>query len=198
MGTIQLVRDTNKITRVINGQHRVKALQELIADDLDMTFDMTVMFEVYHVDVDLEDFEACQDCIESLFSIANNNLNVKVDDDRDIFCKKVTKAIMSDPLFKKAFVDKSDGRVHKPKCLARDLYEALKAHLPATVVHDSSHVIKRLKEINKNYQMMSITALFGRVSPAANKMKHYRKAQEIGVFMNLDSKYPLNESIKLI
>ena len=198
MGSIQLVKDVYHVTRVINGQHRVKALQEIIADDIDMSFDMKVMFEVYHIDVDLEDFESCQDSIESLFSIANNNLNVKLDDDQELFCKKITRAVMTDSLLQKGFVDKSEGSVHKPRCLARDLYESLKEHLPSTVTQDPVEVVKRIKEINKKLQMMSLVELFGRASPAESKMKHYKKAQRLRFFLNLDCKYPLQEWIKMI
>ena len=130
MSTIQIVRDSYGNTRVINGQHRIKAIQEIIKGDLEMEFDMNVMFEVYNVPIDLENFDEDQDLIEWLFKQANNNLNVKLEDDHEMFCRKVIQTMMNEPVFKKGLVDKPTGTVHRPRLLTRELYEALLEHLP--------------------------------------------------------------------
>lgn len=189
MGAIQLVRDQSKNVRVINGQHRLKAIEEIMRSDLDMSFDMPLFFEIYDVPiVSIEDIESDTRIVEDLFRRANNSLNYTPEDDHELFCRKVVKAMQQDPTLQKGIVDKTNGRVLRPRILAKDLYELVKEHMPRD--HGSlNDVIQSIKRINVDISMMPNVRLFGRHTPADTKIKQRTKATEIGFFLNLDSKY---------
>jgi hypothetical protein len=189
MGAIQLVRDQSKNVRVINGQHRLKAIEEILRADLDMTFDMPLFFEIYDVPiVSMEDIESDTRIIEDLFRRANNSLNYTPEDDHELFCRKVVKAMQQDTTLQKGIVDKTTGKVMRPRILAKDLYELLKEHMPRE--HGSiNDVIQSIKRINVDISMMPNIRLFGRHAPSEMKTKQRAKATENGFFLNLDSKF---------
>ena len=96
LGTIIAVRDIQDQYRIINGQHRLAAINRLIYDDRDDRFlDMPLMLEIYNVN-DIDGSESID-----LYRKANNNLNVAPDDDPNIIlvhvvnmlCKKFPEAI---------------------------------------------------------------------------------------------------------
>jgi len=189
MGAIQAVRDQSKNVRIINGQHRLKAIEEILRDDLDMTFDVPLLFEIYDVPVlSMDDIDADTHIVEDLFRRANNSLNYVPEDDHELFCRKVVKAMQQDTALRKGIVDKTTGRVLRPRILAKDLFELVKTHLPRT--HGSlDDVLQAIKRINVDIAMMPNVRLFGRHTPSDAKTKQRTKATELGFFLNLDSKY---------
>ena len=111
MGAIQVIRDRNMKTRILNGQHRIKAIQELIMEDLEMHFQMRIMFEVYDIDIDdIDDLDSSHTLIEKMFKIANNSLNMAPEQDHDLYCKRLVMAMMNDPLLKKGDRRQNDGQ----------------------------------------------------------------------------------------
>lgn len=191
MGSIQVVRDKKLNCRVINGQHRLAAIQEIIKEDIDMKFKMNVMFEVY--DCDIEDLDDVGDVnthvsIENIFKIANNNLNMKPEQDHDLFCKQIVIAMMADPVLKKGIVDKTNGNVHKPKITAKHLFENLKAHMMFDKIKSTvPELIVKIKKINAEVSSMPFIKLFGRHNPAQFKQKQFEKAKALGFYLNLES-----------
>ena len=108
LGSIQVIRDKKLNCRIINGQHRLSVIQEIIKEDIDFNFQMNLMFEVY--DCNIEDIDDLSDVemhknIEAIFKIANNSLNMKPEQDHDILCKHIVIAMMNDPLLKKGIFD---------------------------------------------------------------------------------------------
>jgi hypothetical protein len=191
MGTIQVVRDKQKKCKVVNGQHRLKAIQEIIQDDLNMTFHMNVMFEVYDLPVqNIDDIEENMEDIEMIFKTANKSLNFVPEDDHDLFCRKIVTQMASDPLLKKGIVDRSIGNVNRPKILMKDLYEDLKTYLPSDLGTSIEDILIAIKKINVDLSMKTIKDMYGRVQPAIRKMRQHEKAKQMGFYLNLDGRFP--------
>lgn len=192
MGTIQVVRDKKGNCRVVNGQHRIKAVEEIIRDDINMNFHMHMMFEVYDIPIDdLDNIEeAHHDDIEKIFLTANASLLFRAEEDHELFCKHLVKAMMQDPLLKKGLVDKTTGTVHRPRILVKDLYEQFKARLPHDHGMTVEAMIARIKQINVQLSTMPNLKLFGRTHPAESKLRQRERAKEIGFYLNLNGRYP--------
>lgn len=189
MGTVQLVRDKKLNCRILNGQHRIKAIQEIIKEDIDMKFQMNVMFEVYDVNIeDIDDLGSSHQLVETMFKIANNSLNIKPEQDHDLLCKKIVVAMMNDNVLKKGIVDKTNGTVHKPRILAKHLFESFKSFLQPNITLSVPEILIRIKQINVDISTMPFVKLFGRQTPAQQKIKQFEKAKEIGFFLNLNGK----------
>lgn len=200
MGTIQVVRDVKGNCRVVNGQHRIKAIEEIIQEDIDMTFQMNMMFEVY--DIPLQDMDDIDDHshldIEKLFLTANASLNFSLGDDHDIFCKKIVIAMLKDPLLKNGLVDKTAGTVHRPRLLVKELYEQLKKYLSTDYTMTTEDILHQIKKINVQISTMTNIKLFGRNNPADIKLRQREKAKELGFYLNLNGRYPPETWIQMI
>jgi len=202
IGTVQVVRDNSKNYRVINGQHRLKVIHDIMKEDLDMKFDMNIMIELYNLDIeDLNDYNMTDENnlkIENIFKNANNSLVFKPDDDRELFCKKIICELKKDILFKN-FFSKTSKTPLKPKISDRDLCEMFKLNLINNNKLDLKAVILRIKEINKDFSLMSIKNFFGREKPAVSRLKQYEKAIDLKIFLNVDTKlYPPDKWIRMI
>lgn len=199
MGTIQVIRDKKGNCRIMNGQHRIIASLEVLEEDLDMNFNMNLMFEVYDVPYEnLNDFTLQNDDVDELFKIANTSLAMMPEDEHDNFCKQLVIAMGNDKVLKKGVVDKSTGAVRRPRILVKDMYEYLKECLPTNHGLSTDEIIQRMKHINVKLSLMDNKTLFGRASPAQTKMEQRRKAHDVGFFLNLDCKYTPREWIPWI
>lgn len=194
MGSIQLVRDQDRNYRVINGQHRLKAIWEVLEEYPDpIAFKMKVMLEVY--DLKVENFDSMteeeEELVDRFYKTANKALNFKQEEDHEVLCKAVVKGMMTSKIFSRSIVDKNEGRVNRPRISAKQLFEELKTHLPVNVKKFSvSKIVEGITNINKKLSLMTHKELFGRESPSVQKQKSHEKAVDLGFFLNLDSKYP--------
>ena len=195
MGTIQLIRDLKKQIRVVNGQHRLKAIEEILIDDIENKFNMKIMFELYDLSIkdlcDPSDEE--QDLIEEVFKTANKSLAMKFEDNyHDIFCKEVMKNICKDNVLKNGIVDK-DGKVSKSKISKKEFFEKIKEYLNCNLGLSSDQVIIRMKEINSQIKMMDNKTLFGRDKPSKDRLRKLEYAHEHGFYLNIDEYYACPE-----
>lgn len=190
MGAIQIVRDRKLNVRIVNGQHRIRAIQEILEEDVDMKFQMQIMFEVYDVDVeDIDDIGESHAIIETIFKIANNALNVAPEQDHEIFCKRLAVAMMSDATLNKGIVDKTNGEVRKPRISAKMLFEYMKSFLrPESIDAGVDEIVARIKKINAQISTTPFVKLFGRHTPAQYKLRQFEKAKELGFYLNLSGK----------
>ena len=190
MGSIQVIRDKMNQIRVINGQHRLKAIEEIIREDLDNTFEMKILFECY--DLEIQDItnpnEEEQEEIEKIFKTANKSLNMNPEEDHDIFCKKLIQLLCKDPVLGKGIIEVSKSeKVTKGKILKKEMFEMLKENL--IIKGSVDHVFLRIKEINKKISLMENKQLFGREKPAKLRLRKLTYAQELGFFLNFDEHY---------
>lgn len=193
MGTIQCVRDQQQHIRVINGQHRLQALLEVLREDLTMTFNMGVMFEVYDIPIDdMRNIDIDVHTIEEIYETANKSLAFNPEQETDLYCRFIIKAMNQDPVLKKGLVDKDDGKVYRPRILSKQLYEEFKAYISPQLKLPVPEVIQRIKQINVDLSLMSSKQLFGRSKETLGKSKaaQRERAAKIQFFLNLDSKYP--------
>lgn len=195
MGSIQIVRDQMNQIRVINGQHRLKAIEEIIREDLDNTFEMKILFECYDLEIkDITDpNEEEQEEIEKLFKTANKSLNMNPEEDHDIFCKKLIQLLCKDPILGKGIIEVSKSeKVTKGKILKKEMFEMLKEHM---IIRSESvdQVLLRIKEINKKISMMENKDLFGRDKPGKDRLRKLTYAQDLGFFLNFDEHYAIPE-----
>ena len=193
MGTIQCVRDRKKHVRVVNGQHRLQAILEILREDTDMKFNMPLMFEVYDIPIDdLQNINIDFTEIEQIYETANKSLIFTASNDKDIFCRFIVKAMQRDSLLCKGLIDKDDGKVYRPRILVKELYEALKEYLPDGYQNMSvDDILSQIKHINVDISLMSLKQLFGRSDDqlAKSKLSQYNKAKNINFFLNLDGKF---------
>lgn len=189
MGTIQVMRDKKGNCRVMNGQHRIVATLEILEADINMEFNMNIMFEVYDTSInDLNDYADHEDA-EQLFKIANTSLALEPEDEHDVFCRKLVNAMGQDKVLSKGLVDKTVGTVHRPRIVTKTMFELFKQHLPSNHGMEISDIINKMKQINVQFSLMPNVELFGRHQPADAKQKQRAKAHQIGFFLNLDCKY---------
>jgi hypothetical protein len=189
MGTIQLIRDLKKQIRVVNGQHRLKAIEEILIDDIDNKFTMKIMFELYDLSIidlcDPSDKE--QELIEEVFETANKSLAMKFDNNHhDIFCKEIMKKLCKDNVLKNGIVD-TDGKVYKSRISKKEFFEKIKEYLNCNLGLSSDQIIIRMKQINSQIKMMDNITLFGRDKPSQGF------AHEHGFYLNIDDYYACPE-----
>jgi len=197
MGTIQVIRDCKKQCRIVNGQHRIKSILDIITNDTEMTFNMNVMFEVYDLPIDdLEDvthIEKHNEMINQIFRIANHSLPFHADDDHNQFCKNLVQAMMADTVLQKGLRDKITKR---PYMNIKELYEELKDNLkPGKTVKE---LIDSMKKLNVEFSKMAYKDFYGREIPSKPKMSNRKSAEEIGFYLNLDSKFTPDVWIKML
>jgi len=198
MSSIQVVRDKHKKCKIINGQHRLKAIEEILKSDVEMKFNMNAMFEVYDINIDdIDEIDESTE-IEALFTTANNSLNFKAEDDHELFCKKIIIAMSNDPILSRGLIDKSNGRVNKPKISIKELFEAFKENYQNNNNFKIDEIIIKIKKINNSLLMMDYMTLYGRKNPSENKLHQRVKAVAIGFLLNLNCKYTPNVWIKMI
>jgi len=183
MGTIKIVCDPNGSKRIIDGQHRTEAIRQILSEDIEMLWTMNVMVEMYAL-ASIESREVLE-----LYQTANNNLNVKPEDDPDLGLITLLDAIMADPLLSGGVIDKQDGRVNKPRISKKDLFEAFKAAPGCTGGLPTRDVVARIKQINAQISMLSNKDLYGRRAETTSqlRLKQRQRAQATNFFLNLDS-----------
>lgn len=198
-GNIQIVRDKNNKFVVVNGGHRLKAIQEILQEDIEIKFNMNLMFEICEIyDLDIDNVDESFNLLYNIFINANNSLNQKPEEDHDIFCRNLVIEMKKDPLFTNAIIDVSNRKVHLPKILCKDLYDALKVNLNPNHNMTIEQIIKRIKEINNQFSIMEFSKFYGRKNPSETKKKQHAKANEMKFYLNLKSKYPPEVWIQMI
>ena len=89
--------------------------------------------------------------------------------------------------------------MNKPRICAKYLFELFKSFYPAEVCGlDTDLVITKIKRINAEISAMSFLRLFGRNSPAQQKIKQFEKAKELGFYLNLNSKMSPENWIEML
>jgi hypothetical protein len=188
MGTIKLIIDKNKEYKIIDGQHRLQAIRNIIRDDHTMEWDMPILTEIYDVS------ESTDEITNYLYTKANVNLNIRTEDVLDDFLIELIQKMMNDPILKNGIVDKQDGSVYKPRISKKDLYEKFKVnykHKPSDTVEE---LFTRIKEKNMSLSSKTLIELFGK-QDEKNETK-YDKAFKIKFFLNLDCKYSIDKWIQ--
>lgn len=191
MGSVKVVKDDKNNLQVIDGQHRLEALRMFINDYTDKT--ISVFVEMYHVS------SIHSDVVFDLFKIANNNLNVAVEDDVNMMIATLVNRLAEDPELERGIVDKNDGRVNRPRISKKALYEEFKHNLK--VDHMKLHVsvlVERIKKINKHIAKMDYLQMFGRKETSQFNINMRCNAEKYGFFLNMSGKFTPERWIGMI
>jgi hypothetical protein len=97
MGSIKAIRDRDNNFQVIDGQHRLEALRLFTTNNKQSVPIIVEIYDVPSVDTDI---------VLELFKMANNNLNLSIEDDVDIVIKGLVSKLMKDGQLHKGIVDK--------------------------------------------------------------------------------------------
>lgn len=120
IGSIKIVKDSMNNFRIIDGQHRIKAIREAKLNKPD--------FIITHLQVDVYPVADCNyNCeISTLFKLANSNKNVSESEiPNDIIIKAIDK--LKTRHFPKKILDKKKGqRANHPNITTNELYECIK------------------------------------------------------------------------
>jgi len=191
MGTIQAVCDKNSNIRIVNGQHRLKAIEEIFIDDSNFDFDIKIFLEVYRLpDIDLENFNEDFSIVEKIFELANDTLNIKPKDDKEIFCRNIVSRMRRDEILSRGINDKE--KPNRPYVSAKSLYEDLLKYLPPTNDMTDEQVVLRIKKINSELRNMSHDTLFGpqRKQEREKSLVHRKRTEKLKFYLNMNCLYP--------
>lgn len=182
LGNISLAIDPSGTLRVLDGQHRINALQILLKSD--GSLDYPIHLTTYKVER-LDSRETLK-----LFQSLNNTLNLKENPVQDIVFEIVEKLYQK---FKKtdAIVD-TDRRKQRPKVDKRRLKESLEIRMGFAQLDVDNFKVDDFVELivkkNNEYGMKTIIELCGNKNKKSQQ--RYKKAQELGWYLTIkDSKY---------
>ncbi len=193
MGSIKAIKDNKNKIRIIDGQHRLEALKMFMDNSDSVDKNVCILVEIYHVS------SLDNDIVFELFKIANNNLNVSVEDEIDMFVVNIVNRLIAEPELSKGIIDRNDGRVYRPRISKKVLYEELKKNLKAEHMTLSIQtIVNRIKLINKHISKMDCLQLFGRKETSQTNVNIRCNAAKYGFFLNMTGKYPPEKWIEMI
>lgn len=191
MGSIKAIRDAENNFQIIDGQHRLEALRLFITNHKNKQ--VSIIVEVYDVP------SVSDDIVLELFKIANNNLNVCIEDEVDVNIKRLVEALSKEPELKKGIIDKKVGRINRPRISKNALYEELKSNLKVEHLRLPIDVIvERIKTINRYIGRLDYLQLYGRNDPSDTNKGIRCHAAKFEFFLNLGGKYPPERWIDMI
>lgn len=187
LGSIKIVRNSHhkQQLRIIDGQHRLLAIRQIMEQDEFMTWNMDVIVEIYEV----ENINYGNDVFD-LYIKANKNMNVEPEDSLDMEIVNIVNALCQDKILSMGIIDKQDGSVYRPRISKKELYENFKSHYKPLEKMRLEHVVARVKEINRKIGLMSHRNMFGEKS-TQRVARQKKKADDLKFYLNVaDSRYP--------
>jgi hypothetical protein len=171
LGTFKVIRDKNFDIRLIDGQHRVAALQNIMNDNA--KFDCDSIIELYEVD-SFENEESIK-----LFFDANNTLNINGKDTTNSNLQRVLHHFVNE--YPGIIIDVKEGkRCNRPRINKRIFVTKLKQLI---LDYDEETIIKTITEYNKKMGRFSNEILRAKCGSYSSKM--YDVAKENGCFLGL-------------
>jgi hypothetical protein len=192
--------DSRKI-RILDGQHRVKAIEKFIANDIHGDSNHYVWICLYKID-HTETNNTKQ--VLDLFKKINNNRVFTDEELPDTFIIDFVNAICDIPLFKKNDVigiKTQQNHCHQPRIHKKELNAFLNYH--KEFIQNSQkniqELIENLQIINNKLSMKTYEELFTPRMRSKKNEGRWKKAVTLRFFLNLqESKYAPKEWIKYI
>lgn len=194
MGTIKAIMDDDNDTlQITDGQHRLHVMNKYFNDSNEEVKDFKVLVEVYHVP------SINDPVVFELYRIANLNLNVKVEDDVNMFLAQVINALASDPVLSKGIVDQNAGRINKPRISKKQLYEHFKEHFKTKDMKLSvDEIVRRVKTLNMMIRDKPHIEVYGRNEPAGKHRLQRARAENHGFYLNMNGRFSPEKWIPMI
>ena len=188
-GDIHLVMDNHYRCLVINGQHRLKAISEILNDDpnYDILLDFMII-KLNKIDNIMEDNKTNFNLIEKIYNIINMSYKCSNIRDKEIFALELAVSLANESELKKGIVKKTkSSTTRKPKISIKELKDYIIKNLPDDYQHIKvSQFVKQVKLKNKEFSLMDRFDIYHRQNPAQNKINQYEKARVINFYLNLD------------
>lgn len=189
-GDIHIVMDNNYRCLVINGQHRIKAINEIILEnkDYDILLDFLI-FKLNNVDnITDDENKKTLEQIENIFNIVNMSYNSKSLRQKELFAMELAISLSKEYEFKKGIIVKTKSlNTRKPKISLKELKDKIYQYLPDNYeIINITSFVKKVKLKNKEFSMMDLNEIYIRMQPAKSKLNQYHKAIELNFFLNLD------------
>ena len=188
-GIIKVVVDDAFRPIVIDGQHRLVAIQEIISERPD--YNIKLLFNIFKL-LDIPDITSCSktvyEKISELYKIINMSMPIDRFHSKELKAVEITEEMGIHPSLKDGIVRHPTGSsVHKPRISYKSLKDTIFKYLPDDCKHIDSKVFTR-KTVGKNTELslMSAEEIYGRINPAKEKLRHYDKAKNKKFFLNLD------------
>jgi len=171
LGTFKIIRNKLKEARCIDGQHRIKALQEIINND--SKFNCDILIEVY----DVESFEDPK--ATHLFIDVNNTLNVTGDITINYSIQNILKKLMN--VWDDIIIDVSDGkRCNRPRINKKQLVEKMR-HL--VINYEEDIIINTILDLNNNMGTWCREILLSKCGKVSTSL--YNKSKKSGCYLGL-------------
>ncbi len=185
MNTFKIVCDENNKRRVLDGNHRLEALIQILKEDQNMEWNLDIFVELFIVK-DLED-----NIVLDLYKLANKTLNVSFKDNPDIFLCQLIKRICKDPILNKGIIDRTSSKgVNRPKIAKKDLYDKFKE---LYILKDNNksipEIINKIKDLNHQISIINDEEVFGK-NITQKCLNQREKANKLKFYLNMSgSKY---------
>jgi len=187
LGTMKIIYNNSEY-KVIDGQHRLEAIRNIIRDDVTMSWDFPLIVEIYDVN------GLNKEIINYLYNKANENLNIRTEDHLDTFIMELIEKLMKHPILKTGIVDKQDGNVNRPRISKKELYDKLKKY-NKTPSDTTNELCEKIAKKNREIGTMSLMELFGNTDEKSRKK--LERAKSLGFFLNMtDCKIKIDDWIK--
>jgi len=177
IGSIKIVKDSMNNFRIIDGQHRIKAIREVKLNKPE--FIMDVQIDVYPVADCNYDSE-----ISTLFKLANSNKNVSESEiPNDIIIKAIDS--LKTRHFPKKILDKKKGqRANHPNITTNELYECIKE---SNIIIEYDLDEKSLIDAIVNYNIKCCSSTFEELFSKDNKKNKllFERAKRNKFFLGL-------------
>lgn len=191
MGSIKAIRDKDNNFQVIDGQHRLEALRLFTTNNKNKS--VSIIVEIYDVpSVD-------SDVVLELFTMANNNLNLSIEDDVDIVIKGLISRLMKDSKLRLGIIDKNNGRINRPRISKKVLYEELKSNMTIEILRlPVDTIIDQIRKINTFIGTLTYQQLFDTNEPSKPQINARCNAAKIEFFLNMGGRYTFDKWISMI
>jgi hypothetical protein len=194
IGSIKILKDLESDNlQILDGQHRVVAIHELITEDATFTLQLDV--DVFVV----EKIEENDISIHELFMMANNNKNISIN---QIPQKKTIEVI---DLMRQCWPQniKTDDKksAYKPNITKRELYQVLNKRITETAsLMNKSYkdIFKKIFDINAKLRVKPLKDLFGRVAVSQRRLSMYEKAKKHDFFLNMEGNFGLEIWVNML
>jgi hypothetical protein len=181
MGSIQCLQDKDHRTKIINGQHRWKAVEELMKEDPE--FSLVLSFEVYQFNKSLDDV-SYQPRLKRLLTASNDSTTFDLEQLPTDYQRELVEELCR--LYPKGIKD-TTTRVHRP-CITKKDCSELFQHLSIQSSERVQEIITKIQAKNSELATWTLQKMYGRAKPAEAKINHWNKAKEINFYLNLDGK----------